>query len=89
MQQHIMERQEARALTYREVGGELGSHDAIGAVVAGDLAPHHAELVALGLVDVGDLLSVVEVSALLVLNTVDLDQVGVVVRVAATSVCII
>jgi hypothetical protein len=72
--------------TYGEVGGELGSDNTVGSVVAGDLAPDDAELVSLCLVDVGDLLAVVEVSALLVLNTVDLDQVGVVVCVAATSV---
>jgi hypothetical protein len=73
------------ARTYREVGGELGSHDAVGSVVAGDLAPHDAELVSLGLVDVGDLLSVVEVAPLLVLHTVDLDQTGLVVCVATSS----
>jgi hypothetical protein len=75
------ERREA----YREVGGELGADDAIGSVVAGHLSPHNAELVSLGLVDVGDLLSVVEVASLLVLDTIDLDQVGVVVCVTAAS----
>lgn len=72
--------------TYGEVGSELGSDDAVGAVVASDLAPHDAELVALGLVDVGDLLAVVEVATFLVLNTIDLDQAGLVVCVATSSV---
>ena len=74
------------AWTYREVGGELGSDDSVGAVVASDLAPHDAELASLGLVDVGDLLSVVEVASLLVLNTLDLDKTGLVVCVATSSV---
>jgi hypothetical protein len=57
-------------------------------VVAGHLTPHNTELVSLGLVDVGDLLSMVEVATFLVLDTIDLDEVGVVVCVAASSAII-
>lgn len=77
-------------MAYVEVGGELGAHDAVGAVAAHDLAPDNAELGAsdrsLGLVDIGHLLAEVVLASLSVVDTVDLEEGGVVVGVAATSV---
>lgn len=59
-------------------------------MLAGDLAPNSAVLGAVleggGSVDEGDLLAEVEVSAGLVVDTVDLEEVGVVVGVAASPV---
>jgi hypothetical protein len=59
---------------------ELGADDARVAVRPGDLAPDHADLgtadLLLAAVDVGDLLAAVEVGAVGVVDTLDLDQAG-------------
>jgi hypothetical protein len=60
--------------------GELGADNAGGAVRTGDLAPDHADLGAADLplcaVDIGDLLAEVEVGALGVIDTLNLDEAG-------------
>lgn len=83
--QQRMSSDTGKGSTYREVSGELSSDDTVRTMVAGDLAPHDTELVALCLVDVGDLLSVVEVATFLVLDTVNLDEGGLVVYVTTAS----
>ena len=72
-----------------QVGAELGTHQAIGAVGASDLAPDNAVLLAvdggLALVDVSDLLAVVKLRGLGVLHALDLNKGRVVVGISATS----
>ena len=71
------------------VGRELGLDDTRVSVRPRDTSPHHSDLgtgnLPLGLVDVSDTLSEVELSGLLVLNALDLDESGVGSRVPLCS----
>jgi hypothetical protein len=68
---------------------ELGTHNAVITVSAGDLAPHRSELAAvlevLGLVDESHSLSEVKLGTLVVLYAVQLQEGGVVVGVTSSA----
>lgn len=73
----------------RDVVAELRPNDTRVAVRTSDLAPDDADLgsslLGLGAVDVGDTLAEVELGVLLVLDTLNLDERGVRVRVVLAS----
>ena len=75
--------------TYREISRKLSSNNAVSSVTTSNLSPNSAELRAslsdLSLVYEGNLLAKVEVTALLIIDTIDFNKGGVVVGVAAPS----
>lgn len=80
---------EQEEVTYGKIGRKLSTNNTVGTVTAHHLSPNHSELRTRhslgGLVDVSDFLSEVKLTALLVINTINLQQRSVVVSITASS----
>jgi hypothetical protein len=74
--------------TYAKVCGELSSNNTIGSMSASDLSPNNtkfgATFLSLSLVDISDFLAQVVIRGGLVIDTIDLEEICVVVGVTAS-----
>lgn len=76
-------------MAYVEIGGKLGAENTVCTVSLCNLTPHVSELAATNgsrsLVDVGNLLSDVEITAVNIVHTVNLHKRSVVIGVSSSS----